>query len=78
MQSRQVLRRRVPEGTLDDGWAQGRAAQVVPIKPTLKAPRPTLLKLRRDGSLSNFAFNLNLRHYNQAACATFAENHLMW
>jgi len=35
--------------------------QVDPIRPTLKAPVSSLLNLRYDGSLSNFAFNFNLR-----------------
>jgi len=33
------------------------------MKPVLKAPGSVLLKLRYDGPLSNFAFNLNLRRY---------------
>ena len=41
----------------------GRTVQVDPIKPTLKAPGHMLLKLRRDGSLSNFAFKFNVRRY---------------
>jgi hypothetical protein len=45
----------------------GRAVQVDPIKPTLKAPGSKLSTRRCDGPLSNFAFNLNLlnlRRYN--------------
>jgi len=42
----------------------GKAVQVDPIKPTLKAPGSMLLKLRYDGPLSEFAFNFNLRRYN--------------
>jgi len=45
----------------------GRALQVDPVKPLLKAPGPTLLKLKCDGLLSNFAFNFNLCHYNLAS-----------
>jgi hypothetical protein len=41
----------------------GRAAQVDPIKLTVKAPGSVLLKLRYDGSVSNFAFNFNLCRY---------------
>jgi hypothetical protein len=33
------------------------------MKSVLKAPGPTLLKLRYDGPLLNFAFKFNLRHY---------------
>ena len=39
--------------------------QVEPIKPVLKAPGSMLLKLRYDGPLSNFAFKVNLRRYNE-------------
>ena len=37
--------------------------QVVPIKPTLKAPGTKRLKLKYDEALSNFAFKFNLRRY---------------
>ena len=37
--------------------------QVDPIKPTLKAPGITRLKLKCDKLLSNFAFKFNLRRY---------------
>jgi hypothetical protein len=37
--------------------------QVDPITPTLKAPETRRLKVKSVGSLSNFAFNLNLRCY---------------
>jgi len=43
---------------------RGRAVQVDPIKPALKAPGTKRLKLIYDGPLSNFAFNFNLRRYN--------------
>jgi len=33
------------------------------MKPMLKPPRPTLLKLRYDGPLSDFAFSFNLRRF---------------
>ena len=39
--------------------------QVDPIKPTLKAHGMKRLKLRYDELLLSFAFNLNLRRYNQ-------------
>jgi hypothetical protein len=39
--------------------------QVDPIKPRLKAPGHTRLKLKCDELLSNFAFNFNLRRYNE-------------
>jgi len=42
----------------------GRARQVDPIKPTLKAPGIKLLKLKYDKLLSNFAFKFILRRYN--------------
>ena len=43
----------------------GRAVQVDPIKPVLKAPGSILLKLRcDDGLLSKVAFDFNLRRYN--------------
>jgi hypothetical protein len=35
------------------------------MKPVLKTPGPTLLKLIYDGPLSNFAFNFNLRRYTK-------------
>ena len=41
----------------------GKAVQVDPIKPTLKAPGTKRLKLKYDKLLSSFAFNFNLRHY---------------
>jgi len=39
--------------------------QLDPIKPVLKAPRSMLLKLIYEGRLSTFAFNFNLRCYNE-------------
>ena len=41
--------------------------QVDPVKPMLKAPGIKLLKLRYDETLSNFAFNIDLRRYTTAA-----------
>jgi hypothetical protein len=40
----------------------GRAVQLEPMKPVLKAPGSMLLKLSYDGPLSNFASTFNLRH----------------
>ena len=53
----------------DGGTPPGRAVQVDPIKPTLKAPGSGRLKLKCDEPLSNFAFKFNLRRYTQAAWA---------
>jgi len=41
----------------------GRAVQVDPIKPTLKAPGTKRLKLKYDELLSHLAFKFNLRRY---------------
>jgi len=43
--------------------ALGRAVQVAPIRPTLKAPRTKRLKLKCDILLSTAAFKSNLRRY---------------
>jgi len=45
--------------------APGRAVQVDPIKPTLRAPGTQHLKPKCDKLLSNSAFEFNLRRYNQ-------------
>jgi hypothetical protein len=45
---------------------QGRAVQVDPMKPALKAPGTKPLKLKYDELLSSFAFNFNLRRYIKA------------
>jgi hypothetical protein len=42
---------------------KGRAVQVDPIKPTLKAPGTKRLNLQYDELLSIFAFKFNLRRY---------------
>ena len=42
---------------------QGRALQVDPMKPTLKAPGSKRSKLKYDKLLSSFAYNLKLRRY---------------
>ena len=47
-----------------DAARLGKAVQLDPIKPTMKAPGIKLLKLKYDKPLSNFAFKFNLRHYN--------------
>ena len=53
-----------PDGEGGGGDArQGRAVQVVLIKPTLKAPGTKRLKLTYDGMASKFAFKFNLRRY---------------
>jgi len=44
----------------------GKAVQVDPPKSTLKAPGTGRLTLKYDKLLSSFAFNFNLRRYNQA------------
>ena len=46
--------------------------QVVPIKPTLKAPGTKRLKLKYDATLSNFAFKFNLRRYTVGALRAWA------
>ena len=45
---------------------RGRAVQVHPIKPTLKAPGARRLKLKYDELLSSFALKFNLRRYTEA------------
>jgi len=45
----------------------GRAVQVDPIKPKVKAPGTERLKPNYDEPLSNFAFNFNLRRYSMAS-----------
>jgi hypothetical protein len=49
--------------------ATGRAVQVDPIKPTLKAPDTKRLELIYDETVSNFAFKFNLRYCTPAAAA---------
>ena len=46
---------------------RGKAVQVEPMKPTLKAPGTKRLTLKYDKLLSSFGFNFNLRRYI-AAC----------
>jgi len=45
---------------------QGRAMQVDPMKPVLKAPGSMLLKLIYDEPLSTSAFKFNLRRHTKA------------
>jgi len=47
--------------------ADGRAVQVNPIKPTLKAPGTKRLTLKYDELLSSCAFNFNLHRYMTGA-----------
>jgi len=49
------------------------AAQVDPIKTTLKPPGTKRLKLKYDKPLSNFAFNFNLRRYTKEYPDLFKE-----
>ena len=44
--------------------------QVDTIKPKLKAPETKRLKLKYVELLSSFAFNFNLRRYNEEDCLT--------
>ena len=46
--------------------AQGRAVQVDPVKPKLKAPGTKRFKLTYHGQLSDFAFKFNLRRFTKA------------
>ena len=41
----------------------GRAVQINPIKPMLKAPETKRLTLKHDEQLSDVAFNFKLRRY---------------
>ena len=44
---------------------RGRAVQVDPMKPTLKAPGSKRFEIKYDQLLSNFAFKFNLRRYTE-------------
>ena len=55
---------------LDAALGLGRAVQVEPMKPKLKAPGTNRLKLNSDTLLSSFAFNFNLRRYSWALRTT--------
>jgi len=52
-----------PGRSLPVPFLHGRAVQVNPTKPTLKAPRTECLKLEHEKALSNFGFKFNLRRY---------------
>ena len=54
---------RVPPSARRRTCRSGRAVQVGPMKPMLKAPGTKRLKLKYDESPSNFAFKFNLRRY---------------
>ena len=68
-------------GTLATGWhhdsvavheGHGRAVQVDPMKPTLKAHGTQRLILLCDEPLSQFALNFNLRRYTTAGLGPYA------
>ena len=48
----------------DDVWRHGRAVQLDPIEPILKAHGTNRLELQHEKMLSSFPFNFNLRRYN--------------
>jgi hypothetical protein len=52
---------------LPHGDRHGRAVQVEPTNPVMKAPVIMLSKLSYDGPPLNFAGNFNLRRYNTVA-----------
>ena len=52
---------------------RGRAVQVDPIKPTLKAPKFQLLELEHEEVLSNCGFKVKLRRYTVVAAACTLE-----
>jgi hypothetical protein len=52
-------------GVAGGGAAPGKAVQVDPFKPTLKAPGTKRLTLKSDELLSNFAFKFSFRRYTQ-------------
>ena len=49
---------------------RGKAVQVDPMKPMLKAPGTKRLTLNHDTLLSSLAFNSNLRRYSEAGAYT--------
>ena len=59
----QTLKRKVPCYIVSDACGKGRAVQVDPMQPMLKAPGSKRLKLEHHNLLSNFAFKMNLRRY---------------
>jgi hypothetical protein len=54
---------------------QGRAVQVDPIKPTLKASGTKRLKLQYDEPLSKVAFKFNLRRYTKGGAGIRRRRH---
>ena len=62
--------RGIDDGQDLDGEMLGRAMQVDPMKPTLKAPGPKHLKLNCDILLSSFAFKFYLRRYSWGCFTT--------
>ena len=52
-------------GAAGAGGNQGRAVQVDPIKPKVKAPGTKRLTLKCDEPLSSFDFKFNLRRYTK-------------
>ena len=63
-------RHRQPPAAAGRAVRRGRAVQVDPIKPMLKAPEFQGLKLKCDETLSMFGFNFDLRRYTVADFAT--------
>ena len=59
-------------------WGRGRAVQVDPIIPTLKARGTQRLKPLYNDQLSNVAFSFNLRRYNEASTAAWAWATTAW
>jgi TPR repeat protein len=60
------------QGSAEAQFHLGKAVQVDPIKPTLKAPGTKRLKPKYDQPLSSIAFNFNLRRYTWARCTSAA------
>ena len=61
------------DGDVGEYWrVLGKAVQVDPIKPTLKAPGTERLKLEHDEMPSNFALSLSLRRYSWTRAASRA------
>jgi hypothetical protein len=63
LQHPRYIARNFGEVAIDFGDDSGKAVQVDPIKPTLKAPGSERLKLNCDILLSTSAFSFNLRRY---------------
>jgi hypothetical protein len=67
-----ILVHHEPGGVRADVRPQGRAVQVDPIKPTLKAPGAMRLKLIYVSLLSSSPFKFNLRRYSKGTHVPFA------